>query len=67
MTNEMRLYCDGAAMAYRDVAAKLRELIANAPPELKSILQGLEPFAAATELKAVEVYREAERCVAGRH
>lgn len=59
MTPLQKSYCDGAAMAYRDCAARIREMTNNAPPQLKPILQGLEPLAQACEKKATEVYQEA--------
>lgn len=59
--SELDAYCDGAAMAYRHVAAKLRDMIARAPNELKPSLEYLTHFADACEAKAREVYKEADR------
>lgn len=66
ITNDLRdklvtTYCDGAAMAYRDVAAKLRQMIRDAPPMIRPLLSSLEPFAESCERKAKEVYLESER------
>lgn len=61
MNELQKAYLDGAAMAYRDVAAKLRNMIKEAPPSFKSFMAAMEPFAITCELKAKEVYKEAER------
>jgi hypothetical protein len=61
MTEAQRIYCDGAAMAYRDVAAKVRQMIAAAPVEIKHLMEACEPLAISCENKAKEVYKEFER------
>ena len=61
MTDLVKIYCDGAAMAYRDVANKLEEMIKNQPPELNGVLICLRPFVDTLRNKADEVYAEAKR------
>lgn len=48
-------------MAYRDVAAKIRQMIENAPNEVRSMMSAMEPLAVSCEAKAQEVYIEFER------
>ena len=61
LPTSVRTYCDGAAMAYRDVAAKLRNMVDTAPPELRTVMEAMLPFAESCEKKAVGVYDEALR------
>ena len=61
MNEAQQIYCDGAAMAYRDVARKIKQMILDAPPEVKGMMSAMEPFADSCLLKADEVYKEAER------
>jgi hypothetical protein len=62
MINELQqAYLDGASMAYKDIADKMRQMIKNCPPEIKNMMEGWLPFADSVALKAQEVYREAER------
>lgn len=57
--NLIDIYCDGAAMAYRDVADKIDAMIANAPPEIKFMAEGMKPMAEDCRRKAETVYDEA--------
>lgn len=61
MNDLQKAYCDGATMAYKDAAAKMRQIINDAPPSLHLILRSMEPFAECLERKALEVHRECER------
>lgn len=62
MLNEVQTnYCDGAAMAYNDMANKIESMIQNAPKEIKSLMETMQPMADAARVKAKEVYVEATR------
>lgn len=62
MPNDLqRAYLDGAAMAYRDVARKIKQMILDAPEEIKGMIGCMEPFADSCLKKAGGVYEEAER------
>lgn len=66
MNDKQKAYCDGAAMAYRDCAKKMDELINNSPAAIAEIMQGMRPFADAMRAKASEVYKEVERILGDR-
>lgn len=61
MNDLQKAYLDGASMAYKDVADKMRSMITNCPSEIKGMMEGWLPFADSIALKSQEVYREAER------
>ena len=63
MNEQLKIYCDGAAMAYTDAANKLEQLRKNAPTEVAMLFDALIPFEESLRAKAVEVYRETERFV----
>lgn len=58
--NVVKTFCDGAAMAYHDCAVIMRNMILNAPPELREIMSALEPVAASFEYKGNTVHKQAE-------
>jgi hypothetical protein len=58
-------YCNGAAMAYRDVAHKLRDMVEKCPAELRPLMEGMLPFAESCEQKARLVYDEAKQYSSG--
>lgn len=60
MNDLQKAYLDGASMAYRDVAEKLRTMISKAPPEIAELLKAMTPFADSCALKADGIYKEAE-------
>lgn len=61
MNKNVEIYCQGAAMAYHDVAAKLRDMISRAPVETKPFMEHMRPFADSCDKKAEEVFKEADR------
>lgn len=62
MPNDLQqAYLDGAAMAYRDVATKIKEMILKAPSEIGEMLKCMEPFADSCLKKADGIYEEADR------
>ena len=61
MNKLVEIYCDGAAMAYRDIAKHMRQIIKDCPDDIKEFMSAFEPVATACEAKAIEVYNEAER------
>lgn len=67
MNEAQKLFCDGAAMAYRDCGNKIADMIKRAPPEIKHLMEHLRPMSDAMLAKADEVYKEAERFTGGRH
>ena len=69
MPNELqKAYLDGAAMAYRDVAAKIKQMVNDAPSSIKGLMSCMEPLAESCMKKADGVYEEAERIeTADRH
>ena len=66
MNHAQKIFCDGAAMAYRDCGNKLLKLIDESPQELRGMLEGLRPFANACILKASTVHDEAKKAVSGK-
>lgn len=65
MNDLQKSYCDGAAMAYRDVSNKIRQMQNDAPAEIKHLVTMLEPIAQACEAKAKNVYVECENFTSG--
>lgn len=62
MPNELQqAYLDGAAMAYRDVASKIQDMIRKAPSEIKGLMTCMETLAESCLKKADGVYEEAGR------
>lgn len=62
MPNQLQqAYLDGASMAYKDVATKMRQMIADAPKEIRGMLSAMEPFADSCMKKASGIYEEAKR------
>lgn len=61
MNDLQKAYLDGASMAYKDVAQKIRDMITNAPSRIKDVIGVMEPLAVSCDLKSQEVYKEAER------
>lgn len=60
--NEMqKIYCDGAAMAYRDCSKLLTEMLDDCPTELRAYFVALKPIADAMNAKGDEIYKECER------
>lgn len=61
MTNDdlIKIYCDGAAMAYRDVENQIKSMIDKCPPEIGEIIVVLYPLQKACEMKAAGVHNEA--------
>lgn len=63
MNERTKIYCQGAAMAYRDVADKLENMAKKAPDEIKEIVSIFIPFAESCRKKADNVFIEAEKFV----
>lgn len=60
MNYKIKIYCDGAAMAYNDCADKIDQIIDTAPEGAKELLETFRPVADNCKIKAIEVYKEAE-------
>lgn len=61
MNDNIKIYCDGAAMAYRDCAKQIEGMIARAPKEVRHLTEAMRPIADSCRRKADEVYKESER------
>lgn len=56
MKELQKAYLDGASMAYKDVARKIRDMIDKAPIEVRPLMACMEPMIDACNTKAKEVY-----------
>ena len=61
MNELQKAYVDGAAIAYRDVAQQIIDMINRAPAQIKPVMECLKPIAQACLAKSKDIYIEVDR------